>query len=125
MNNIKTKHTMNIAKTVTILFSLSLLFISPISFANGPEGDDDPVKNKKRGVKIVSTAIQEGNATIKWYDDRIDHIEIISENGQFMPSIPVLDASTLHLHDLMDGIYRVQFKSEGEVIYNKEITVQR
>ena len=125
MNNIKTKHTMNIAKTVTILFSLSLLFISPISFANGPEGDDDPVKNKKRGVKIVSTSIQEGNATIKWYDDRIDHIEIISENGQFMPSIPVLDASTLHLHDLMDGIYRVQFKSEGEVIYNKEITVQR
>ena len=76
-------------------------------------------------LKILTSSIQDGNATIKWYDDRIDHIEITSKNGQFMPAIPVLDASSLHLHDLMDGTYRVQFKSEGEVIYNKEITVQR
>ena len=116
---------MNATKTFTILFSLCLLFVSPISFANGPDGDDDPIKNKKRGVKILTSSIQDGNATIKWYDDRIDHIEITSKNGQFMPTIPVLDASSLHLHDLMDGTYRVQFKSEGEVIYNKEITVQR
>ena len=116
---------MNASKIFTILFSLSLLFVSSISFASMPDGDDDPIKNKKRGVKILTSSIQDGNATIKWYDDRIDHIEITSENGQFMPSIPVLDASSLHLHDLMDGTYRVQFKSEGEVIYNKEITVQR
>ena len=116
---------MNTNKIFTILFSLSLLFVSSISFANVSDGDDDPIKNKKRGVKIVTSSIQEGNATIKWYDDRIDHIEITSENGQFMPSIPVLDASSLHLHDLMNGTYRVQFKSEGDVLYNKEITVQR
>tara|TARA_B100001758_G_C18022209_1_gene408691 strand:- start:21 stop:371 length:351 start_codon:yes stop_codon:yes gene_type:complete len=116
---------MNTNKIFTILFSLSLLFVSSISFANVSDGDDDPIKNKKRGVKIVSSSIQDGNATIKWYDDRIDHIEITSENGQFMPSIPVLDASSLHLHDLMNGTYRVQFKSEGDVLYNKEITVQR
>ena len=116
---------MNTNKIFTILFSLSLLFVSSISFANVSDGDDDPIKNKKRGVKIVTSSIQDGNATIKWYDDRIDHIEITSENGQFMPSIPVLDASSLHLHDLMNGTYRVQFKSEGDVLYNKEITVQR
>ena len=116
---------MNATKIFTILFSLSLLFVSSISFASVPDGDDDPIKNKKRGVKILTSSIQDGNATIKWYDDRIDHIEITSKNGQFMPAIPVLDASSLHLHDLMDGTYRVQFKSEGEVIYNKEITVQR
>ena len=116
---------MNVSKIFTLLFSLSLLFVSSFSFAIMPDGDDDPIKNKKRGVKILTSSIQDGNATIKWYDDRIDFIEITTESGQFMPSIPVLDASSLHLHDLMDGTYRVQFKSEGEVIYNKEITVQR
>lgn len=42
-----------------------------------------------------------------------------------MPSIPVLDAASLHLHDLMNGTYLINFKSKGKVLYTKEITVQR
>lgn len=115
---------MNANKIFTILFSLSLLFVSSLSFSNNFLFDDDPIK-KKKGVKVVTSSIYDGDATITWYDDRIDFIEITSENGQFMPSIPVLDASSLHLHDLLDGTYLIHFKSEGEVLYYKEITVQR
>jgi len=116
---------MNANKIFTILFSLSLLFVSSISFANNNIEDDDPIKKKKHGVKVVTSSLYEGDATIKWDDDRIDYIEITSKNGQFMPSIPVLEASSLHLHDLMNGTYLIQFKSEGEVLYYKEITVLR
>lgn len=116
---------MNANKIFTILFSLSLLFVSSISFASPLNGDDDPIKKKKHGVKVVTSSIYDGDATIKWYDDQIDYIEITSENGQFMPSIPVLKASSLHLHDLMNGVYLIQFKSEGEILYYKEITVLR
>ncbi len=115
---------MNANKIFTILFSLSLLIVSSISFSHNHLFDDDPIK-KKKGVRIVTSSVYEGDATIKWYDDRIDFIEITSENGQFMPSIPVLDAKSLHLHDLLDGTYLIKFKSEGEVLYYKEITVQR
>ena len=110
---------MNANKIFTILFSFSLLLISTNSFAN----NDNPKDNAK--VKVITSSINQGDATVKWFDQSIDYIEIVSDNNQIMPSIPVLDASSLHLHDLMDGTYRVQFKSEGEVIYNKEITVQR
>ena len=116
---------MNANKIFTILFSISLLFVSIISFANPFNGDDDPIKKKKHRVAVVSSSYNDGTATIKWYDERIDFIEITSENGQFMPSIPVLEASSLHLHDLIDGIYLIEFKSQGEALYYKEITVQR
>ena len=42
-----------------------------------------------------------------------------------MPSIPVLDATALYLHDLIDGTYLIHFKANGKTLYSKEITVQR
>ena len=111
---------MNTNKIFTILFSLSLLFVSTNSFAHN---DDDPTKKEK--VKVIASSIEKGYATIKWFDQEIDFIEIISNNDQFMPSIPVLDAASLHLHDLMNGTYLINFKSKGKVLYSKEITVQR
>lgn len=116
---------MNANKIFTILFSLSLLFVSSISFAINNIEDDDPIKNKKYGVRVVTSTVFDGDATIKWNDNRIDYLEITLGKEQFMPSIPVLEATSLHLHDLMNGVYLIQFKSEGEVLYYKEITVQR
>ncbi len=111
---------MNASKIFTILFSFSLLMLSPYSFANN---DDDPKDNVN--VKVITSSIDQGNATVKWFDKDIDYIEIISNNGQVIPSIPVLDADALHLHDLTNGVYLIHFKSEGKILYTKEITVQR
>ena len=116
---------MNANKIFTILFSLSLLVVSSIAFAKNNIEDDDPIKKKKHGVRVVTSTVYDGDATIKWNDNRIDYLEITLGKEQFMPSIPVLKATSLHLHDLMNGVYLIQFKSEGEVLYYKEITVQR
>lgn len=111
---------MNSYKIFTILFSFSLLLISTKSFANN---DDDPKDNSK--VKVITSSINQGDVTVKWFDQSIDYIEIVSDNNQIMPSIPVLDAYALHLHDLTNGVYLIHFKAKGKVLYIKEITVQR
>ena len=111
---------MNSYKIFTILFSFSLLIISTNSFANN---DDDPKDNSK--VKVITSSINQGDATVKWFDQSIDYIEIVSNNNQIMPSIPVLDADALHLHDLTNGVYLIHFKAKGKILYTKEITVQR
>ena len=111
---------MNASKIFTILFSFSLLMLSSYALANN---DDDPKDNVN--VKVITSSIDQGNATVKWFDQDIDYIEIISNNNQVIPSIPVLDADTLHLHDLTNGVYLIHFKSKGKILYTKEITVQR
>ena len=111
---------MNASKIFTILFSFSLLMLSSYSLANN---DDDPKDNVN--VKVITSSIDQGNATVKWFDQDIDYIEIISNNNQVIPSIPVLDADALHLHDLTNGVYLIHFKSKGKILYTKEITVQR
>ena len=111
---------MNVGKIFTILFSFSLLLVSTNLFANN---DDEPKDNAK--VKVITSSINQGDATVKWYDQAIDYIEIVSNNNQVMPSIPVLDADALHLHDLSNGVYLIRFKANGKVLYTKEITVQR
>lgn len=110
---------MNASKIFTILFSFSLLPLSTNSFANN---DDEPKHNTK--VKVITSFINQGDATVKWYDQAIDYIEIVS-NNQVMPTIPVLDADALHLHDLTNGVYLIHFKSKGKILYTKEISVQR
>ena len=110
---------MNANKIFTILFSFSLLLISTNSFAN----NDDPKDNAK--VKVITSSINQGDATVKWFDQAIDYIEIVTNNDQIMPSIPVLDADALHLHDLSNGVYLIRFKASGKVLYTTEITVQR
>ena len=69
----KKNNAMNTNKIFTILFSLSLLFVSTNSFAHN---DDDPTKKEK--VKVITSSIQKGYATIKWFDQEIDFIEIVS-----------------------------------------------
>ena len=63
-------------KVFTILFSLSLLFFSNNVFA---DNEDDPIK--KEGVKVITSTINQGDATIKWFDQNIDFIEIVSNTS--------------------------------------------
>jgi hypothetical protein len=83
-----------------------------------------PVKLEDDKVKVVCNSTT-GNATIIWSDLRIEFIEIIASNGQFMPTIPVSDAKSLHMNDLMDGTYTLIFKSSTESLYTKTIEVAR
>ncbi|MBM3185043.1 MAG: hypothetical protein FJZ67_01975 [Bacteroidetes bacterium] len=113
-------------KTRTILNGLLLatviLFTNVVSAHNG-EGDEPSKKEDK--VQIITSELNFGNATIKWADSRIDFVEITSTNGQFMPAIPVLDATSLHLNDLISGTYTINFISNGQTLYSKNIRVQR
>jgi hypothetical protein len=75
-------------------------------------------------IQIVCN-ISTGNATILWSDARIDFIEILASNGQFMPTIPVSDAKSLHMNDLMNGTYTLVFKSGNETLYIKTLEVNK
>jgi hypothetical protein len=62
--------------------------------------------------------------TVAWNDDKIDEVEILTSSGIFMPSIPVFNAKQIHLNSLEDGIYYLNFKSRGEIIQTKILTVE-
>ncbi len=104
-------------------FLTAIILMSNAVFAHNGEGDEPTKKDDK--VQITLSELSSGNATIRWIDKRIDFIEIVSSNGQFMPSIPVLDASSLHLNDLLNGAYTVNFISNGQTLYTKNFLVQR
>ena len=105
-----------------ILLVTAFLFSNALSAHNG-EGEEPSKKEDK--IQIITNELSFGNATIKWADTRIDFIEITTSNGQFMPSIPVMDATSLHLNDLLSGTYTINFISNGQTLYSKNIQVQR
>ena len=105
----------------TLMLTLVLVFASlTVVRAN----HEIPVKLEDDKVQ-VSCNSSTGNATIIWSDARIEFIEIIASNGQFMPTIPVSDAKSLHMNDLMNGTYTLVFKSATEVLYTKVIEIAR
>lgn len=117
LTTMKTRNILN-----GLLLATAFLFSNVVSAHNG-EGDEPSKKEDK--VQIITSELSFGDATIKWADTRIDFIEITSSTGQFMPSMPVLDATSLHLNDLMSGTYTINFISNGQTLYSKNIQVQR
>lgn len=117
LTTMKTRNILN-----GLLLATAFLFSNVVSAHNG-EGDEPSKKEDK--VQIITSELSFGDATIKWSDTRIDFIEITSSNGQFTPSMPVLDATSLHLNDLMSGTYTINFISNGQTLYSKNIQVQR
>jgi len=105
----------------TRILTLVLAFAS-VSFVRANQ--EIPVKLDDDKVQVVCNA-STGNATILWSDARIEFIEIVASNGQFMPTIPVADAKSLHMNDLMNGTYTLVFKSASEDLYTKVIEVAR
>ena len=111
--------TLNTLTKITLTFTL-FMFLAPTTFAQ-MEITDDGVKDR---INVsVYPNLAEGKAMLKWEEGSIDYIEITSSNGQFMPSIPVLDARSLHLNDLTEGIYTINFKSKDEVLISKKLLV--
>lgn len=103
----------------TALFLFSLMIASSVFSHNGK----DPIITDDQ-ISVVANS-STGVAKINWKDNRIETIEIVSSNGQFMPMIPVMGASELHLNDLIDGIYTINFKSNEGILYTKIIEIKR
>jgi hypothetical protein len=82
-----------------------------------------------RNAKVTSTSLNKSVRTTKLslilVSEANRPIEIVASNGQFMPTIPVSDAKSLHMNDLMNGTYTLVFKSATETLYTKVIEVAR
>lgn len=103
----------------TFVFSIVLCFGAiTSSFAMVPPSNDDD----KVQIHCNSSL---GSASITWTDTRIEYIEIIASNGQFMPTIPVADAKSLHMNDLLNGTYTLIFKTSSEELYQKTLVVNK
>lgn len=97
---------------------IALLFsFSSVSFAH----NEDP-KDPKR-VTVVVDNLKPGYATLSWVDTEITAIQINSTNGQEMPSIPVMDATTLHLNGLIEGSYEILFLIGDKIVATENLTI--
>jgi len=105
----------------TTILTLSMILFSTLLV----NANTDPKKGFEDDKIQIVCNISTGNATILWSDARIDFIEILASNGQFMPTIPVSDAKSLHMNDLMNGTYTLVFKSGNETLYIKTLEVNK
>lgn len=108
------KTTKNLAAAVLMIVTVSFS-----SFAH----NDDPKEVKK--VSVVVNELKPGFATLSWSDYSITAIQINSVNGIMMPTIPVMDATSLHLNDLMNGSYEINFLAGDKVVASEKITVSK
>jgi len=102
----------------TVKFALVVMMLASASFTFAH--NEDP--------KIVSVVVNEmkpGFATLSWSDYAITTIQINSTNGQVMPSIPVMDATSLHLNGLINGTYEISFMSGETVITTETLVVNK
>ena len=110
LNNISRKLTAVVVMIVVVSFS---------SFSH----NEDPKETKK--VSIVVNELKPGFATLSWSDFTITAIQINTANGVFMPPIPVMDATSFHLNDLVNGSYEINFLAGDKVVASEKITVSK
>jgi hypothetical protein len=110
LNNIPRKLTAVVVMIAAVSFS---------SFAH----NEDPKETKK--VSIVVNELKPGFATLSWSDFTITAIQINTANGVFMPPIPVMDATSFHLNDLVNGSYEINFLAGDKVVASEKITVSK
>jgi hypothetical protein len=102
--------------------AVAVLMIISVSFSSFAH-NEDPKEIKK--VSVVVNELKPGFATLSWSDYTITAIQINSVNGMFMPTIPVMDATSLHLNDLMNGSYEINFLAGDKVVASEKITVSK
>ena len=73
-------------------------------------------------IKVLNDT-KDNATTIIWNDTRFDEVEVYKESNLFMPSIPIFDAKEMHLNDLEDGTYYVNFKKNNQILVIKEFKV--
>ena len=108
----------NISQKLTVVVFM-IVAVSFSSFAH----NEDPKEVKK--VTVVVNEMKPGFATLTWSDLTITGVQIISSNGIVMPTIPVGDATSLHLNDLMNGSYEINFVAGDKVVATEKISVSK
>ena len=101
---------------------VAVLMIISVSFSSFAH-NEDPKEMKK--VSVVVNELKPGFATLSWSDYTITAIQINSVNGMFMPTIPVMDATSLHLNDLINGSYEINFLAGDKVVASEKIIVSK
>jgi hypothetical protein len=91
---------------ITIRIATIVLMLTAVSFSSLAH-NEDPKETKK--VSVVVNEFKPGFATLSWSDYSVTAIQINSANGVFMPAIPVMDATSFHLNDLINGSYEINF----------------
>jgi hypothetical protein len=109
------------SKTAKNLASAVLMIVT-VSFSSFAH-NEDPKEIKK--VSVVVNELKPGFATLSWSDYTITAIQINTSNGMFMPAIPVLDATSFHLNDLINGTYEINFLAGDKVVASEKITVSK
>lgn len=104
---------------IKIAFIALFSSFAAVSYAH----NEDP-KDPKR-VSVVVDNLKPGYATLSWIDTEITSIQINSNNGQVIPSIPVMDATSLHLNGLINGTYEILFLIGDKVIATENLTVNK
>jgi len=101
---------------------ISLLFASAFSLTNNSYAQS--YDNLPFSLVKVYENPNNHTVTVAWNDHTIEEIEIYKENDVFMPSFPVFNAKQIHLNQLEDGIYYLNFLSHGEIVQTKMISVE-
>ena len=103
-------------KTLIALTIFSLTIFTNNSFAEG-------IENPNSTIEVYSTSAN-SSVTVSWEASNFEEVEIISNNETFMPLIPVMGAQQIHLNNLEDGVYFINFKKDGELLATKTVTIQ-
>lgn len=109
---------------MTLRLIVTILFFN-LTLSFGHNGTSNGLTPKDREEKVSISEISNGSLSISWADSSIISIEIITDNGLFIPEIPVDGAQSLHLTSLSNGNYTIKFKNEDQTIFEKVIEVQR
>jgi hypothetical protein len=107
---------------ITIRIATIVLMLTALSFSSFAH-NEDPKETKK--VSILVNELKPGFATLSWSDYSITAIQINTSNGIFMPAIPVMDATSFHLNDLVNGSYEINFLAGDKVVASEKITVSK
>jgi len=107
---------------ITIRIATIVLILTALSFSSFAH-NEDPKETKK--VSVVVNEFKPGFATLSWSDYSITAIQINTSNGIFMPAIPVMDATSFHLNDLINGSYEINFLAGDKVVASEKITVSK
>jgi hypothetical protein len=111
-------------KTHFTIFTIAIFLLSStvINYSNAQR----VLSNSNPTYSIVRVVNSSANTvTVMWNEKTYDEIEIINESGiVFMPSIPIFNMQQIHLNDLIDGVYYINFKQQGTVVNIKTIQIK-
>ena len=104
---------------------LTALVTSLVLFNNNTCEAQKTMDNSPFSIVKVIKNQQDNSIAIVWNDTRFEEVEIYDENGLFMPTMPVFKSKEIHLNDLAEGNYYVNFKSQNQIVETKQFKVEQ